>query len=198
MKHQEETDWNQVHLSNFESKAFCHTHWISIANDLIKSAKLLEPNIHAYWENLRAHNQNPSIALIPNHCSGPYFMLMGFAIENILKAGIVFRDSVELKSNFQNDRKFPKILKSHNLSELARKADIQLAIFEEDLLRRLTRHSVWAGRYPIPIDYLDMRPTEIFSDGEERLITWNAKQDALCIDNFISRLFYELSLMIEM
>jgi hypothetical protein len=197
MKHQEETDWNQVHLANFERQAFWHIYWVSIANDLIKSAKLLEPNIQACWENLRAHDQNPSVALIPNHYKGPYFMLMGFAIENLLKAGIVLRDSVALKSNFRKDQKFPEILKDHNLTKLAKKAGIQLCTHEEDLLRRLTRHSIWAGRYPIPIEYLKISPTEVFSDGEERLITWSSKQDALFIDNFITRLFYELGLMHE-
>ena len=192
-----EIDWDQVHLSNYESRAFWHIHWMYIAKDLIESAKLLEPRIEEVWENLHAHSQNQSVALIPDHYTGPYFMLMGFAIENILKAGIVFRDSTELKLNFGATRKFPGILKDHDLPKLAKKAGIRLGTDEEDLLRRLTRHSVWAGRYPIPIEYRDIKSTEVFSDGEERLITWRSKQDAFRIEDLVKRLSIELGLESE-
>ena len=44
-------DWDHVHLSNFESKAFWHIHWLYKAKDLIETAHLLEPKIDELWKN---------------------------------------------------------------------------------------------------------------------------------------------------
>jgi hypothetical protein len=195
MENHKTHEWDLVHLSNYESKAFWYIHWLYSALDLIESAKLLVPKIQEVWENLREHSSNQNIALIPNYYTGPYFMLMGFATENILKAGLVLRNESELRFDFQQTRRFPKLLEGHDLVKLAKKMNFQTGTDEEDLLRRLSRNTVWAGRYPIPIDFRKIKPTEIFTDGEERLITWNSKQDALRIENLITRMRFEFGLM---
>lgn len=191
----DEIDWDQVHLSNFESKAFWHIHWLYKAKDLIETARLLEPGIAKTWENLHAHSQDQKVPLIANHYIAPYFMLMAFAIENILKARIVIIKNRELKDAFKHSRKFPKIQKNHNLVDLAHLAKLEFGSDEEELLRRLTRSAIWHGRYPIPLEYTKMSGAELFSDGNEYLVSWNSSSDVARIRSYLNDLPQRLGLI---
>jgi hypothetical protein len=58
------------------------------------------------------------------------------------------------------------LLKTHDLFALAKEVGLSTGTEEEDLLRRLTRSGIWAGRYPIPIDFGELAGVEQFSDGK--------------------------------
>jgi hypothetical protein len=125
--------------------------WISTAEALLASAALFKPQLKKYWESKGTERKNYEKFLKSN------LMLAGFALENVLKALIVQDQRESLEQEFITKNELPKILKSHNLIKLAERAGLQ---FTDDgtkkLLNHLTRHSVWAGRYPIPL-----RPSEI-------------------------------------
>ena len=113
----------------------------------------------------------------PEHIHATYFMLAAYSCENLLKAALIMRNVVRYKDEFQQTKRFPKDLQSHDLFKLAQKAGVALTASEEGILRRLTRSAVWSGRYPVPIKYGDVAGREVFSDGEDRSVSWFARDD---------------------
>lgn len=170
-------DWNAVHLSNYESVAFWDVRWISKARDLYESARKLEPEVIRVLENRRAVSRRQTRNIQPDHYQGVYFMLLSFAVENLLKAAAIAKESARYREDFRAKRRFPKTLTDHDLVKLAQRVGLVLKDREEDLLRRLRRSAVWHGRYPVPLDYLEMSGEEKFLDGKKRLISWYGRND---------------------
>jgi len=188
MNHQRALDAEQVRFNQFESRLLGPIYWVQCADDLIASAKALEPSIDLVWERMNDRAKNPALDVVLDNISGSYFMLSAFAIENLLKAALISLRRIEFVKEFRRTRKFPKILKTHNLYDLATALRLPIPHEEEDLFRRLARHSVWAGRYPVPIDYPSFSPTEVYSDGEIRLVNWKSRQDSIRLDALFRRL----------
>jgi len=193
----DKVDWDAVHKSNFESAAFWDVHWIAQARDLYESARKLEPALEAVWDSYRERAKNFGARLEPDHYNGPYFMLMSFAVENLLKGAAISRNSLEYKRKFRSNEKFPSELKRHDLLKLAELVGLALAAGEEDLLRRLTRGATWFGRYPAPLDYAEMSGVERFNDGREDTVSWFGREDVEKIRTFIESLPSRLELSEE-
>jgi hypothetical protein len=87
-------------------------------------------------------------------------MLTSYAAENYLKARIV---KVNKWTTENIGKKMPGDLISHDITELARKADATLNEEEIDLTDRLFVYAVWAGRYPAPIKRDDLKPQQVGS-----------------------------------
>ncbi len=180
---------NQDELTrrNYESKVFSHIHWLRSANNLLASSKLLEPEILKVWKSLRAHSKDRKVPIETDFYQGPYFMLIAFAFENLFKASLVQKNSARYKANFRENSKFPKELEGHDLLKLARKANFAYEQNEEDLLRRLTRHAIWAGRYPVPVKYQKAKVCEVFENGQNYNVSWFGKTDVESIKNLIKK-----------
>ncbi len=134
--------------------------WISTAEALLESAALFEPQLQKYWESKGTEQKSYEKFLKSN------LMLAGFAMENVLKALIVQNQRESLEQEFSTKNELPKILKSHNLVVLAERAGLQFTNEgTKKLLDRLTRHSVWAGRYPVPLRPSDLPAEDIFCLG---------------------------------
>lgn len=187
-------DWDRVHATNYEARVFWDIHWIRSADALIASAQELEPRIAELWESYRKHHQDREHPLKADLYQGPYFMLLAFAVENLLKASLVQRRSAEYRRQFQETKRFPNDLLGHNLVPLASKAGLNYSIDEEDLLRRLTRHAVWAGRYPGPVNYGHSAPGAEFSDGRRRPVAWFGGDDIPRLKALITKIRTELEL----
>jgi hypothetical protein len=187
-------DWDSVHRTNYESTAFWDIHWIDKAKDLYVSAKKLEPEIVRLWQTYQEHVKDTSVALVPDHYHGPYFMLLAFAVENLLKAAIIKHHGLDYRMAFRERPKFPEQLKKHDLIELSKDAQLVIADDEEDLLRRLTRSAIWFGRYPVPLDYCEMSGVEEFNDGEKYSVSWLGASDIERFNNFILSLPARLEL----
>jgi len=188
------TNWDRVSRTNYRSKAFWDVHWIMKARDLLESAKLIEPEVVRYWDNSREVLKTKSGQFLPDYYLGTYFMLIAYAVENIFKAVIVRNNSVDYKEKFKQTPKFPKELQSHSLVELAKQAGYSFNLYEEDLLRRLTRSAIWYGRYPVPLDYKFSSNTEIFSDGKKRSVGWFGANDIPRLKKFIDDLKVSLNI----
>ena len=146
------------------------------------------------WDNYRANLDGESNELLSDYYQSTYFMLIAYAVENLLKAAIIREKSFEYKRKFHETLKFPKELRSHDLVKLARKAHLNISSEEEDLLRRLTRSATWYGRYPVPLYYKHISGVEIFSDGKEYSVSWFGGNDLERLNKFIETLKDRLSI----
>jgi len=184
----DDVDWDYVHRSNFEQAAFWDVNWIRKAKDLFESAKKLEPELIRVWESYRARAKDFKTPLAPDYYQGTYFMLLAFAVENLLKATAVARNSIKYREEFRKTLRFPEELKSHDLLKLSELAQLSFNTKEEELLRRLTRSAVWFGRYPAPLHYTKMSGSEQFHDGNEYSLSWFGETDVSRLRAFISSL----------
>ncbi|MDZ7759478.1 MAG: hypothetical protein U5L00_04380 [Desulfovermiculus sp.] len=90
-------NWDSVHKTNYESKAFWDIHWIRKANDLLKSADLIEPEVLRLWNSVEEGLDNKERDIMPDYHQGTYFMLKAFAVENIFKAAIIRNKQFEYR-----------------------------------------------------------------------------------------------------
>ena len=135
----------------FEQDLLDPNEWRKCAQSVFDSATQFEPQVDAYWKV-----QGKDREAVENHYH-TYLMLCGFAFENIFKAMIVVGRRDDLRGEYRKRKELPKLLRSHVLSTLAKAAELEVT--EEpvaEILRRLTRHSIWQGRYPFPLDPNDL------------------------------------------
>jgi hypothetical protein len=127
--------------------------WKQTARQLIEAAALLEPKIDEFWKHLGTQRANASSWRPWNdEFVAIYFMLCAYAIENLLKAQIIQKKKPKICAQIDAKPTLPKVLIGHDLYRLTIEAGfLELAKEEEMLLRRLSRCSVWYGRYPVPL-----------------------------------------------
>ena len=168
--------------------------WVDKADKLLKASKILEPQIRDYWNvvltNFKEGRYNkggepPHIP--PSNIQGPYFILISYALENLLKALIIRDRSDEIRSRFTQTGKLPKLIRDHDLLELSRKASIKMGINEEDILRRLSRFSKWKSRYPVPVEPSDIQNIIKYSNGKEYFTDYFKPDDLDQLDAIVKR-----------
>ncbi len=148
--------------------------WVRAAEVLLASAAVLEPHACRYWLTKGSDKK------IAEGYLKTQLMLAGYALENMLKALIVHDRRDLLDQDFTSKKRLPKDLRSHDLVDLAKQARMRLADDDtKGLLTRLTRHSIWAGRYPVPIETADVPAENFFKLASPDLICVSAyvKQD---------------------
>jgi hypothetical protein len=127
--------------------------WLDSAQSLFKTAELIEPHIHSLWDSinndLTNKNEKWGAKLIEvANFQSVYMMLIAYCIENLLKGYIIECDRERIHRETLQTGKLPKGVKSHNLPALAKKCNLKLTELENNLLRRLSEHAIWFGRYP--------------------------------------------------
>jgi hypothetical protein len=138
--------------------------WISKADNLLSAAAVLETRIDDFWEAVR-RRETPRGNFGDEY--GPYFMLIAFAIEHLCKAALIHRRVGALKN--APLRRLPKDLKEHDLVCLINTIGLPITHDEEALLVRLSRCSIWLGRYPVPLYSEALRGSQEYADGKTRL-----------------------------
>ena len=94
---------------------------------------------------------------------------------------------MEFRKFIKDKGKLPDDLKNHDLYELVNLLSIPLGKSEEDLLRRLSRSAVWAGRYPVPLKYQDLI-AQRYSNGSERGTSAFFKSDIQRVKELLNKL----------
>ena len=161
--------------------------WIMKADELIAAANVLEAEVEKYWSEIQIgeHNQ-PVNTSGRKDVQGAFSLLIAYALENYFKALLVYRNQKNLKGWLLT--KLPRYLNQHDLIKLASKLRFKLDISEEELLCRLSRSSIWAARYPIPIEPESLANMKNFSTGQSCFIAYYAPQDIKRIHDFVDRL----------
>ena len=83
--------------------------------------------------------------------------------------------------------KLPVIAKDHDLIRLAREAHFVISVGDEDLLTRLYWNSVWAGRYPLPVECGGLRNVKVYSDGRGYLTAYFSPNDIGRLNALVQR-----------
>jgi hypothetical protein len=169
-----------------------HDCWIEKAEELLAAARLLEEKLLRFWAAVSPNKEVPAELAGLGSLQAPYFMLIAYAIENYCKAFLVRENEPQLRS--RTFTKLPDYLNDHDLARLAGRLGLPLDVPEEELLARLTRCSLWAGRYPVPASPNGMRNVEEFSNGRKYLLAYFSAPDLKRIHDFIERLRRHVSL----
>jgi hypothetical protein len=152
--------------------------WIDKAEELLAGAKALEPLVRSLWGTIEADFKEGRYSeggeaphQPPQNLQGVYFMLVAYALENLFKALIIreHRDDIQ-DQVLRTGGKLPGIAKDHDLIRLAKAAHLIIDVGDEDVLTRLHWNSVWAGRYPLPVDCGGLRNVKVYSDGKGYLV----------------------------
>ena len=122
--------------------------WIRKADELVAAARPLALEIRAQWAELVTEDGRVIHTSGRVDVHGAFFLLVAYAIENLAKAALIHRERAQFRNRLL--KSLPSFLSSHDLMHLAGKLGFSLSVVEEDLLVRLSRNSVWAGRYPVP------------------------------------------------
>jgi hypothetical protein len=94
-------------------------------------------------------------------------MLGGYAVETLLKM-VIIADHCDA-NGFALDSKCDFLPTTHNLVKLVGKAKLRVNAKDRKTLASLSRYTVWAGRYPIPLFAADYPGPAIFDGlGVER------------------------------
>ncbi|HCO94314.1 MAG TPA: hypothetical protein DIU00_10235 [Phycisphaerales bacterium] len=175
-----------LHAIDFSERLTDTKLWLRMADDLIAAANILEIEVVKYWSEIQFENNR--IVKISNrkYVQGAYSLLIAYALENYFKALLIHRNIESLKGKLLT--KLPKYLSSHNLCQLASKSKFKHDLSEEDLLSRLSRSSIWAARYPIPVEPNALNAIHILSNGKAHLAAFYSPNDINHIHNFINRL----------
>jgi hypothetical protein len=136
--------------------------WRNQAVELISAANILEPVLRERFKSRssefdKSPNQVPT-APFPDGMLSVYRMLMAYALENLLKAKWVKLNIRGKRGQILAVEELPKELHQHDLVKLAKNIRLNLTGEDEELLHRLTLDSTWAGRYPVPTKFQDLRP----------------------------------------
>jgi hypothetical protein len=172
--------------------------WRRNVKSLLQAASLVEARVREVWNHnlewVRAseaaarNHSYTTLKAMPTEIFGVHFMLVAFAVENMLKAGLVRAEQWDVREEFEKDGRLPRLLQSHDVFLLCSRLGIQLSVEEEDIARRLTRASIWAGRYPIPVQFRDSSEVETFSDGEEWSVGHFFENDPERLSQFVEKI----------
>jgi hypothetical protein len=179
-----EQRWHEIDFSNRLTDTSL---WIKMADELVDAANILEAEVIKYWSEIQLDEHNHPVSTSGRkYVQGEYSLLIAYALENYFKALLIHQNQKDLKGWLLT--KLPGYLKHHDLGKLAAESKFKLDTSEEELLFRLSRSSIWAARYPIPIEPEALANMKKFSNGRFGLIAYYAPQDINRIHNLIDRL----------
>jgi len=134
------------HRDRFIKNILDHELWIEKADQLLEVASFVEPRIYETWDEVRKGG------FLKEHYITTYFMLVAYALENLLKALYIKLNKDSVKKDLEEKGKLPEAITGHDLYGLAKKLEVvEMDWGEEALLQRMSRSVVWFGRYPVPI-----------------------------------------------
>lgn len=117
-----------------------------------------------------------------------YYLLMGYAIENLLK-GIYLAQHPE---KFDPDKR-NNWIKSHDLEKwCVNKCKIQIDERERNWLKKLQRIVLWQGKYPVPLGIDQMRPAIIEDESWDLGAGFEGRQYQDELNNLYEKILFEL------
>jgi hypothetical protein len=129
--------------------------WLFVSRRLRSSAKIIFEKEEPIAQHFQAKVQD--VNTVGEILDAPYFdagyMLIAYAIENLLKGLMIAKGIVRLEGN-----EYPQI-KGHDLRKLHQRAKPKTTV-SLPLLDALTYRSEWRARYPLPLKLQDFWPMD--------------------------------------
>jgi len=129
--------------------------WISEAVNLRNSTEALILYDHKTFNDIFVKKQQP--ALTAFFSARVERMLMGFSLENLVKA-LLLQDKENIKKVFAKDHNLKWGKDGHNLLKLFQEAKINTDLSEKVFLELWQTCAIWAGRYPMPANENNLPP----------------------------------------
>ena len=168
--------------------------WLEKADKLLEAAEVLKPILRDYWDVARTNakeerysKEGPSPQKTPSELHDPYFILISYALEDLLKALIILDLSEEIREQFGQTGRLPSLIRGHDLVRLSKRANVKIDIIEEDTLTRLSRLSKWKSRYPVPVELSDMQNIIKYSNGRGYFVDYFKPDDIDHLDTIVNR-----------
>lgn len=181
------------HIEEFIKKALDWELWVKKADELIEVASLIKPHI-----NEKAWNENRERTLFKEHYITIYFMLMSYALENLLKA-LKIKNNSRLEGELKQKQtiELPKKFITHNVYSLAKDAGLvsenDYPDLREALLRRMSISAKWFGRYPVPVRANDIKQFIELENADYRAIVRSYNNTTVSeIDKIIASVYTKL------
>lgn len=149
----------------FAELAVTWQQWIGEAGEHLYAAQVLLPRVQQRNLEVRQLMQARQSARIAPSLTAIYFLHCALSAENVFKCVISSKCTESIRNEIRKTFKIPKVLLGHDLVELAGKARFETGTNEEYMLAFLSRYSVWAGKYPLPVRNADNAVTDKLSDG---------------------------------
>ena len=168
---------------NYDPEIFSHPYWFNTAERLKYSAELLYSILADLMTN---EERQDEVDLRENQLAlfDSYMMLMGFALENLIK-GVSIKaytsNGIVIDEYDQISKKVWKVKNGHDIIQIASLCHFSLNEEEHNLLQRCKTFAVWAGRYHLP--KFKSEYDDAFAN--ERLHT--KPEDKQIIDNLFKR-----------
>lgn len=134
--------------------------WLEYAEELEQAAEALWADSNS-GKVIQAETQLDGLTLqkISSAHSRSYILLASFALENVLKGLLIANDAKLIASG-----RLDVTLKSHKLINIAQKVESLVLSDEEKKVLQICQDAIpYWGRYPIPLEYQSLKPTEAAS-----------------------------------
>lgn len=133
------------------------TEWLDSAEELMRAANILAEKSKDMRSvsSLGLKDEDGDYGLIDTPgLSNSYFLLAGFAIENLIKGIIVYNDPTVITKG-----KLDKKIDSHNIINLAQKIDeFSFTEKQKEVCKKIEEAIPYWGRYPIPTKQGEVAP----------------------------------------
>lgn len=135
-----------------------HTIWLHTAQRLYNAAQVVAVDVQRRWNDNDFRKPPVQNGLIDDgfeisDIQPTFMMLIGFSIENLFKARLVQLRSADIRERLSRTGRLSQELLTHDLVELAAECGLALIQSETLTLDRLTKFSVWRGRYHFPLSF---------------------------------------------
>jgi hypothetical protein len=79
-------------------------------------------------------------------------LIAGYGFETLMKYGYIKQNRELMYSTIIETGQIPHILKTHDLLKLSKLISLPIHLELALFLKKLSDHSIWAGRYPVPLN----------------------------------------------
>lgn len=132
--------------------------WKATAESICEVLNILEPYLIEAWKSFyQESGDSTAMRKSVLNTQPVILMLVAYALENLAK-GLQIKGLAIDPVTW--DGKFPNLDKKHDIGHLVEAVCQPLALQEQELLARLTPYARWAGRYPGPLNVIELQPKD--------------------------------------
>jgi len=156
--------------------------WVQYATELFDSSEILYKERNS--RILTKIDSNGEIIIQKSGISRSYFLLIGFSMENLMKAYLVSRNPNYVKSGKIDS----SISSNHNLFELSQKLQFfEFSNSEIELLKTLSEGIPYWSRYPIPKRFENITNEKVLSEKTRNIFIALFERMVLDTYNYVNK-----------